>query len=114
MTDHGRRHEGSLLLFALLILFSGSILVYLAKPRDGIPADAVNLNSATMGQVAELFHIDSAVASKVIEARDRLGRFEYARQPADIRVLSQVKAESAVRTLSDKHLNLNEASSGEI
>ena len=56
--DRGRRIEGSLLVFVLLfILAPGFVLVFLAKTREGVPTDAININAASADELAVNFEI---------------------------------------------------------
>ena len=61
--DTARRTEGSLLAFVVLILLCGSLLVFLAKTRDGVPADALNLNTATADELSLALSLPSELAA---------------------------------------------------
>src|SRR5579871_118922 len=78
--DRSRGNEGSLLFLVLLILVCGSSLVYLAKTRDGVPTGALDLNAATAEQLALTLEMDPALATLVVQDRQRLGSFESVQQ----------------------------------
>jgi cell division protein FtsI/penicillin-binding protein 2/cell division protein FtsW (lipid II flippase) len=78
--DNSRRAEGSLLVFVLFILGLGFLLVFLAKTRAGLPADALNLNQASPDELAVAFELDPGLASLLIKHRERLGRFDHVDQ----------------------------------
>src|SRR5687767_11861607 len=112
--DLSRRDEGSLLLFTLLILLSGASLLFLAKTRDGIPRNAVNVNSANARVLARVFEIDSGRARTLVQARERLGGFRYARQIEEVRLFSDRDVLRFAQSLEETKLDLNEASAREL
>lgn len=74
--DRSRSVEGSLLLFVLLLLAAGAFLVFLAKTREGLPNDALNINTASADDLAVMLEVDPTIAKLLIEHRQKLGGFE--------------------------------------
>ena len=112
--DFSRRDEGSLLLFTLLILASGSLLLFLAKTRAGIPADSLDVNTASANRFAQALQVDPSIGRRLTTARERLGEFRYAKQIAEVRLFTPNEAAGAAAALTDKRVDLNEASRGEL
>ncbi len=89
------RHEGSLLIFALLILVSGALLAFLAKTRDGVPTGAINLNTASADDIAVALESDPVLAARLVEQRTRLNGFVSVQQAARASVF--ISREEAAR-----------------
>ncbi|MCC6729496.1 MAG: FtsW/RodA/SpoVE family cell cycle protein [Chthonomonadales bacterium] len=97
--DPGRRVEGSLLLFAYLVLGLGAVLVFLAKGPFGAPGDAVDINTATTDRLALALHIDPALARILTARRSSVGAYRSVRQLAGVRVLDRAAAARAAAQL---------------
>jgi peptidoglycan glycosyltransferase len=108
--DPSRRDEGSLILLTLLLLWSGAFLVYLAKTRDGIPSNALNVNAASASELERVLGIDTARARRLFAARNRMDGFRYATQIGEIPLLTRAQAEklagsrTSVKDLSAREL----------
>ncbi|MCL6629674.1 MAG: helix-hairpin-helix domain-containing protein, partial [Armatimonadetes bacterium] len=70
-----RSTEGTLLLFAAVVLLTGFVLLFAAKLGEVRAANTLNINSADPGQLASTLGIDRALADLLCEYRDTHGGF---------------------------------------
>jgi cell division protein FtsI/penicillin-binding protein 2/cell division protein FtsW (lipid II flippase)/DNA uptake protein ComE-like DNA-binding protein len=96
--DRSRGIEGSLLVFALFILLLGALAVFFAKTREGAPAGAVNLNTATADDISVALDTDPALAALLVEKRTALGGFDSVQQAARTPVFVKREDADRVRT----------------
>lgn len=113
--QYERRAEGSLLLFVLLLLAVGFALVFFARTPDGLPNDALNLNTATADELAVTLEIDPALATLLVQHRQRLGGFRQTYEPASVPVFPTPEAAEQVRAaLRQSRLDVSTASMAEL
>lgn len=85
--NRSRHAEGSLLTLVLLILAVGFTLVFLARTRIGPPGDAIDLNAASVNELALAFEIDPALAEILVQHRERMGGFVHVDQVRSLSVI---------------------------
>jgi DNA uptake protein ComE-like DNA-binding protein len=112
--DRSRGIEGSLLVFSLLILVIGSLLVFLGRTREGLPAEAIDLNSATADEIAVALDTDPALAARLVERRTATGGFVSVQQAARASVfITRDEAAKARQALASAIRDVNAADSRE-
>jgi cell division protein FtsI/penicillin-binding protein 2/cell division protein FtsW (lipid II flippase)/DNA uptake protein ComE-like DNA-binding protein len=106
--DRSRATEGSLLFFVLLILAAGFLLVFLAKTREGIPTDAVNLNTATQEELAVTLEIDPELAERLVKHRQKLGGFDHVQRLSSLPVfVTKDETDTARAAMQQGHIDPN-------
>ena len=95
--DKSRRTEGSLLTLVVFILSAGFLLVFLVKTRDGLPPDAINLNTASPEELVLALEIDPAQANLLVKQRARLGGFQSVKQAGQVSMFPDQKEADHVR-----------------
>lgn len=108
--DSGGRTEGSLLFLALVIVTAGLVLVFLGKTRFGVPQNCVNLNTATIDELAVTLQIPPELAAVLVEHRERLGSFTSVHQPSHLSLFPAPEEAARIRdSLRRSRINVNSA-----
>ncbi len=94
-----RAIEGTLLLFASLVLLVGFVLLFLAKLPVINTSGTVNINTAPSDRIASALMIDRSLAKLIVEYREKHGPFTSTSGLTDVRLLTPEQA----RTLADIH-----------
>jgi cell division protein FtsI/penicillin-binding protein 2/cell division protein FtsW (lipid II flippase)/DNA uptake protein ComE-like DNA-binding protein len=106
--NQSRRTEGSLLSFVLLILAAGFLLVFFGRTREGVPADALNINTAQTEELAITLEVDPAIADALVQYRQRHHGFSQTQEIASVPVLASTDVRSrAAAALEQSHLDVN-------
>src|SRR5437868_13685243 len=95
--DQSRRTEGSLLTLVVFILAAGFLLVFLAKTREDVPPDSINLNAASAEELALALEIDPALSKLLVRQRQRLGGFSSVKQAGHVSLFPDQKEANRVR-----------------
>lgn len=107
-----RSTEGTLLLFATVVLLTGFVLLFAAKLGDVRAGNTLNINSADPGQLASTLGIDRALAERLCEYRDTHGSFPNTASLAHVPLLAPEQVD-ALMELHEKE-DITSLSPGQI
>ena len=97
MRHSQRATEGSLLLFASLVLILGFALVFFAKLPAVTAPGTVNINTASSDGIAAVLTINRGLAKLICEHRDRHGHFPNTAALAEVKLLTPEQATALVK-----------------